>query len=267
MERSPSEPYRPRNPSIPFYSSSDDFKQFYEPPYPADLHPERQHAWLVQPGIHSIEVYEAIFRNNLGQNEPLKTYICKAGVLQYGKMTPGTLQLWSPRFDYGACVDRDVCFVMLTSAEQEAFTEWMKRYDTIWWWTTGILTPLGKMFLIRPNPDSRHAPREEEYILRHLGLWGSTFPRTPVPSSVKPIDLARDPWAWRMPDPDAESDTGGRATDLPEGLERIEWDRPLPRPLPPNPVNTSWWVWLSDNAPLISLVMVAISFLISMPGT
>lgn len=66
---------KPDNPNIPFFPTPKEYKQNLLQDLPADSQPDRDHVWLVEPGINSIEVYEAIIVRALGSCLPLKIYL------------------------------------------------------------------------------------------------------------------------------------------------------------------------------------------------
>lgn len=78
------DPFRPRDPNIPFFWRPGVYTKYLStrPRLDVDRFAELKFARLVQPGIHSVEVYEAIIRKPLGYHRTLKVFVTQAGIVQ-----------------------------------------------------------------------------------------------------------------------------------------------------------------------------------------
>ena len=78
------DPIRPRDPNIPFFWSPGVYAEYLStrPRLGPDLDPEAVFPRLVQAGIHSVEVYEAIIQKTLGYHRTLKVFITQVAIVQ-----------------------------------------------------------------------------------------------------------------------------------------------------------------------------------------
>lgn len=86
---------------------------------PPDDTPGRVHPWLVEPGLHSMEVYLNILER--WPAPPLRRYICRVRHVLRTKETQASALGPAPvRLDCTRWEPRDVCFTLLSHAEHHA---------------------------------------------------------------------------------------------------------------------------------------------------
>ncbi|EJP62525.1 uncharacterized protein BBA_08609 [Beauveria bassiana ARSEF 2860] len=204
---------QPNNPSIPFFPDKKEYKQQLLPP--PDSAPHRNWPWLVEPGLLSIEIYEAIITQTLGRCSPLQKYICQTGVVQLG-YAPRPGVIYGSR-DHRVREDRDICFTMISIKEQVQIIRWMTRYGAFIYGNPKIATPYGYLILAGINDGSTR-----QNICNDLGfgISDSEYPRSILPPGVLAL-AAMDYYAWALLSEDGVP-REGRATDD-CGVQRIEW--------------------------------------------
>ena len=193
------------------------------PEWPAELEPSRARPWLVQPGIHSIEAYEAIITETEGSCSPLNRYICQTGVGQAERFTENAVAHMERR-DHGACEERDICFTMLSPLENMAVAGWLSKRSLRGTINSTVTTPFGIVRVIGSQVMSTKSYESlEQDALRELGIDGLECPRSNLPPGIIPL-VDADMHGWRLPGPDGVA-RDGRATDD-CGIERIEYIMP-----------------------------------------
>lgn len=206
---------QPNNPVIPFFPSHTEYKQNRLPP-PDPTH-SRCWAWLVEPGVFSIEIYEAIIAQTLSRSS-LQKYVCQAGVVQMGyARTPGVV---CGKRDQRVREDRDVCFTLMSIEEQLAIIRWMEQYGVNMVPSPKVATPYG--FLLLPMSAMDGATRREICKDLGFGCCESDYPRSrllPGVISLSDVDLDFLEWALLREDGEPRE---GRATDD-CGVQRVEW--------------------------------------------
>lgn len=218
---------RPKNPSIPFFRSQKAYLQHPKPHVPAGFDLETMRAWLVQPGLNSFEVYEAIFRIFFGQYKSFTRYICEAGIVQ---ARPIRERSWksrtTPRCDFSGSERRDVCFILLSSEESELIRRVLQEYDVDWGSSPFIATPYHPLLFIKMRRSAAEAytANTDHQLLVDLGLHGSTFPMSILPPGVRPVQdfPYQSCHEWRLSKPGETSSSCGLATCV-DGFERINW--------------------------------------------
>lgn len=223
-------PYQPADNQIPFFASRKEFAQ-HPQPRPRSLEPGARWPWLVQPGIHAVEVYEAIISTYFGRRQtPLEVWICQAGMQQLAPRAclPETPEEPPVRINHTLAADRDVCFVMLTYNESMAVKTWAPVYNYFFLFTPNI-TPFGILGTLCPmtNISPEKALKE---ALTELDLLDREFPRSALPTGVLPIAVVTGQVTrWRCPDDSDSSSSGhGRAVNDTHGRRRVAWVTPLP---------------------------------------
>lgn len=208
---------RPNNPNIPFFRTKYEYEQIILPPPASSSAPDRKRAWLVEPGVHAIEIYEAIISRTLGHCPPLQKYICRSGVVQQGwtkqppRVIPGAR-------DQGLREERDVCFTLLSMPEHLQVDKWMAERGVYTLWKPKIATPYGFTSSDCVRPDQ--AIRQRICGELGFGVKDSDFPRSALPPGVIAQESVRY-FDWALPSEDGVA-RDGRATDDGE-FQRIEW--------------------------------------------
>lgn len=204
---------KPDNPNIPFFPTSEEYKQSLLQDLPAGSQPDRNRVWLVEPGIYSIEVYEAIIMKTLGSClPPLERYICKSGVVQTSRRRHPYVPI-TPIQDARLREERDICFTLLSMAENLSIINWMNGHGILSYPNPLISTPYGCIWLL-PSTEEKY-----EIVYEELGI-DTSYPRSILPLGIILIG-AKSMWEWAFPGRDGVA-RNGRATDD-GGLQRIEW--------------------------------------------
>lgn len=214
---------RPNNPNIPFFSNKSQYNEIMSSPPPSDSGADRDRVWLVEPGVQSIEIYEAILTQTLGHCPPLQKYICRAGLVQFGASRKPPRVIPGAR-DQGLREERDVCFTLLSFDQRSEVSRWMQKRGILMIWKPKIATPYGYM-------TSSIAPlgrNDRARICGELGFGAedSDFPRSALPPGVIAQENMRI-FDWCLPGEDGVA-RDGRATDDGEFV-RIEWPKPVGR--------------------------------------
>ncbi|XWW92153.1 hypothetical protein V2A60_000076 [Cordyceps javanica] len=155
--------FKPFNPAIPFFRSLRDYDRRVIQPQPPGDDPERRFPWLVEPGLQSIEVYESIIGRAWKQHlrpkfpGPQRVYIAEAGVVQPRSclwMPPGWVP---PSMDRRLRERRDVCFTLLSAAEDRAVRDRFEASGLHVAPCPYVATPLGQVMLARASAAARGA--------------------------------------------------------------------------------------------------------------
>ncbi|PQK10178.1 hypothetical protein BB8028_0002g05020 [Beauveria bassiana] len=176
---------QPSNPSIPFFPTKKEYKRQLLPP--PDSAPHRDWPWPVEPGVFSIEIYEAIIIQTLGRCSPLQKYICQTGVVQLDyTRRPGIRTGFG---DQSLREDRDICFTLISIKEQVEINRWMGRYGVLLCGCRKIATPYG--YLTLPATRSIDGPKRQS-ICHDLGfgISDSDFPHSILPPGVLALESA-----------------------------------------------------------------------------
>lgn len=203
---------KPNNPNIPFFPTTREYEQNLIQDPPAGSHPDRNQPWLVEPGINSIEVYEAIIAKASGSClPPLERYICKSGVVQIGRLRHPYVPI-TPTKDYRLREERDVCFALVSMAEQLSIIDWIRGYSIDLETSPQIATPYGYIAFLQST--------EEKYetVCKELDI-NTSYPRSVLPLGIILLGK-KSMWEWAFPGRDGVA-RDGRATD--DGIQRIEW--------------------------------------------
>lgn len=207
--------WKPNNPNIPFFASAAEYRQTILRDPPVGSQPDRKYAWLVEPGIYSIEVYEAIILKSLGSCPPLAKYICKSGQRQAIRSRSPYVPV-SPAEDRRLREERDVCFTLVSLSEQANMVRWMRDHGIESLPNPNIATPYGIVGRLLPIDVQLY-----QDACRDLGFGtdGSDYPRSALPPGVIPFGSV-GLWKWAFPLDGIARD--GRATDD-CSIQRIEW--------------------------------------------
>ncbi|KAI6086668.1 hypothetical protein F4821DRAFT_123770 [Hypoxylon rubiginosum] len=226
------DPKRPRNSNIPFFATADSFDSHPKPDVPS-MDEKAMLPWLVQPGINSVEVYEAILQTTLNEETSLKIWVSKAGAVQCRRLQDYHWPSYISGVDYGAADEQDVSYVMLSRKESDAIWDWFQAHR-LHPQPCYLLTPFDMPSMALTAVDDPHPERTEREALEELGLFRPTFPRSLLPFGVKPIATNMCDFARRIPGPD-KPELHGTAVDA-EVRERVEWITPFPAisPFPEN---------------------------------
>ncbi|OAA82577.1 hypothetical protein LEL_02122 [Akanthomyces lecanii RCEF 1005] len=113
-------PHRPSNQNVVvFFKYMAVYNQLRPSLIPPDDAPGRVHPWLVEPGLHSMEVYLDILEPWPAQ--PLRRYMCRVRhVLRMKDPEYNTVGPRPRRVDCTRWEPRDVCFTLLSYAEHHA---------------------------------------------------------------------------------------------------------------------------------------------------
>ncbi|OAA54060.1 hypothetical protein ISF_08540 [Cordyceps fumosorosea ARSEF 2679] len=214
---------RPNNPNIPFFASSREYENRILPELPElpEL-PDRDRVWLVEPGLCSIEVYEASLKKSHRRCPPLTKYICRSGVVQVALRTHPYAPT-SAAEDRHLREERDICFTLLSGKEGLYIIQRLHSRGALSFPSHKLATPLGLTTTILWVQDERaQDERARHNIYRELGLGtdDSEFPRSALPHGVIPI-RETDSKEWELPGAGGIA-RDGRATDD-CGIHRIEW--------------------------------------------
>ncbi|KAF1736432.1 hypothetical protein CRV24_002037 [Beauveria bassiana] len=219
--------FKPYNCSIPFFRTLTEYERRFHPGLPAGDHPDRKFPWLVEPGLQSIEVYEAILTQTLAQDRPvprLRVYICESGVVQRRSacsIPAGGLLRDRGLDDPRRRETRDVCFTLLSYGEQLEVARWLHEHGGVSVAPCPFAaTPLGLLVLARPAPDPR------KRACWWLGFdegeedW-SQFPRSWPPEGV--VHMGCDGvLAWALPGEDGRPRRGRSYGD--GQRVRVRWE-------------------------------------------
>lgn len=212
---------RPNNPNIPFFSTKTEYEKILLPPPPSDSGSERNRVWLVEPGVHSIEIYEAILNQTRGHCPPLHKYICCAAVVQRDASRVPPPAVPGAR-DQGLREERDVCFTLLSINEGLQVIHWMNKRGIVMAVKSKIATPYGFTTSCIQPPGTG----VRERICSELGFGAddTNFPRSALPPGVIAQENMRI-FDWCLPGEDGVA-RDGRATDD-CGFARVEWPKPV----------------------------------------
>ncbi|KAM3513069.1 hypothetical protein MY11210_003271 [Beauveria gryllotalpidicola] len=220
--------FEPFDRGIPFFRTVAEYERRFHPGLPAGDHPDRQFPWLVEPGLQSIEVYEAILSRTLAHDRPvprLRVYICESGVVQRrrGHTIPagGFPSCGSGIEDPRKREPRDVCFTLLDYAEQMVVVRWLRERGGVSVTPCPFAaTPLGWLVLAEAAPGPRMR------ACRRLGFRGGEedwrqFRRSWPPTGV--VHMGCDGvLAWALPGEDGVARDG---RSLHDGRRvRIRWE-------------------------------------------
>ncbi|KAM3431151.1 hypothetical protein NHJ13734_007422 [Beauveria thailandica] len=220
--------FKPYDCGIPFFRTMVEYERRFHPGLPAGDHPDRKFPWLVEPGLQSIEVYEAILARTLAHDRPvphLRVYICESGVAQRRSACTMPAACDLPR-DSG--IDdprnrepRDVCFTLLSYAEQLEVARWLREHDGVSVTPCPLVaTPLGWLVLARPDPGPRRR------ACRRLGFRGgeenwAQFLRSWPPEGVVHMGCG-GVLAWALP---GENGVARQGRSYRDGRRvRIRWE-------------------------------------------
>ncbi len=173
----------------------------------------------MQPGTHSVEVYESVIRAELGCSTTLKVFIAQIGILQYIRLRGLAAREYVLKPDRLDVQDQDVCFVRLTGQEHRAVYKFLETHNYTYAPPQRV-TPLGRLIFNRPDDDDKRADCLEA-ILYELGLQGTTFPRSILPPGAKPLSLASNFKIQMGPGPDCPELHGN--VDILLDRHRIDW--------------------------------------------
>ncbi|KAK2598029.1 hypothetical protein QQS21_005866 [Conoideocrella luteorostrata] len=217
--------WKPNNPNIPFFYCIEKYKRVLlkEP------HPGRNWVYPVEPGLFSIEVYEAIIANSPGHCPlPLERYICECGVAQICRSR------WpyapaSAAEDKRLREERDICFTLVSTAEANQINDWMKNHGIDMCPCPRMATPYGYMDIGKPVGVQIGQKTYKELGLSlgqqackelGFGIDDSDYPRSALPPGVIPMGH-KTVDEWTLPSADGVA-RDGRATDD-CSIQRIEW--------------------------------------------
>ncbi|KAJ6781204.1 hypothetical protein PWT90_07843 [Aphanocladium album] len=250
---------RPEDSRIPFFRNAEEYGQRPHPDFPPGDGPNRICVWLVEPGVQSLEVYEAILAETLYQRQRfrrLRKYVSVAGLVQDRRSRHCTSI--RPEDNCRRRAPRDVCYTLMTVAESRAVSNWLWMRET----AEGecddtscsavglrvakcahVATPLGPVMLARcNNPEARHDACMDLGFADGEAAW--QFPRSKLPQGMLMMGCA-GVQAWALPAEDGTGDDGTALRDT-EDVVRVEWHR-VERP------QDDWWStdenaeWVNDH--------------------
>ncbi|KAK2612522.1 hypothetical protein QQS21_001460 [Conoideocrella luteorostrata] len=216
IKNHPFDSCKPNNPNIPFFYMSEEYRRCLLADPPAGSHPDRSCVYLVEPGLFSIEIYEAIITKSLGCCPALQKYICECGVVQLCRSA-------NPYVPASAAVDRrlreerDICFTLVSLSERIQIHNWMDAHGVKMIATPQMATPYGYMKVgMEVDVQIRQKACEE----LGLGFDDADYPRSALPPGVIPV-INKSIYEWSLLSADGIA-RNGRATDD-CGIKRIEW--------------------------------------------
>jgi hypothetical protein len=212
------DPFPPRDPNIPFFWRPGVYTKYLStrPRLDVDRFPELKFARLVQPGIHSVEVYEAIIRKTLGYHRTLKVFVTQAGIVQTIRLYGARARAYIPQDKRLSVQDQDISFTLVTGEEQVAILKWLEARN-YWSFPSKRVTPVGRLVTVAAHDGTK---RKEWYdkILLELGLQETSFPRSLLPPGVPPFSLTYEEGLKTEPGIDCPN-LHGDASER----RRIEW--------------------------------------------
>ncbi len=218
------DPLAPLDGRIPFFNYHEDYYQNIRPYVPSQEQPDRVHPWLVEPGMHSIETYEAMLCRTVllaRPTMPLRRYICKAGIVQSVRLADDGVVL-HPQVDCRRWQRRDVCFTLLSHVEHTAAADYFRRLGLTVAECQFVATPMGLMNMAVPRD---MAARNGVCVRFRIGLDSHPTPqwflRSYLPPGVKRIG-AHGVRAWALPAEFGDRSAGLATSD--DGCERILWE-------------------------------------------
>jgi hypothetical protein len=227
----PMHPWQPLDPRIPFFPFS---SLYYE--YLKVAHPDwaRLTPFLLEPGLHSIEVYEAILYKKTGIQKHLQAYVSRCGLSSFLNPRKNTKYGWGPGMKvnnyFRLLKPYDVSFILLNKAESWAVIRWMSVHS----FTSGLPDLASPKGLIRYfTYTTRHTDvsRHEDIVASLHALFGSLgidqsksprvlFPRSLLPPGVKPTSLIHRLEPEYTPAPDSPE----LHSDVWRTRERVHWN-------------------------------------------